>query len=276
MSFRRIDKTPMTWYDFVEPLAYAARPCVMLPAVAYAMEFLWTSIMTTVEIPQLFPELFGFNTQQNGLQMISVIVGTIVGEQIGGRMSDLWMSMRRRKLNGRSPQPEYRLWLSYFGFALCIIGIVVFLVQLYNAGHTWNVTPLIGVGIAAAGNQVVTTVLVTYSVDCYRQDAASVGVFITFVRQIWGFIGPFWYVFLNVSLLTVTTILTDPKRFPQSIEEVGYRETAGIAVASEFILVFLLLPLEYLFTTAVWSKECKRIVYESLVWQRQPRPDRSS
>lgn len=56
----------MTWYDFVEPLAYAARPCVMLPAVAYAMEFLWTSIMTTVEIPQLFPELFGFNTQQTG------------------------------------------------------------------------------------------------------------------------------------------------------------------------------------------------------------------
>lgn len=239
MSFRRIDKTPMTWYDFVEPLAYAARPCVMLPAVAYAMEFLWTSIMTTVEIPQLFPELFGFNTQQNGLQMISVIVGTIVGEQIGGRMSDLWMSMRRRKLNGRSPQPEYRLWLSYFGFALCIIGIVVFLVQLYNAGHTWNVTPLIGVGIAAAGNQVVTTVLVTYSVDCYRQDAASVGVFITFVRQIWGFIGPFWYVFLNVSLFMVTIILTNPKRFPQSIEEVGYRETAGIAVASKFISVFI-------------------------------------
>lgn len=204
MSFRRIDKTPMTWYDFVEPLAYAARPCVMLPAVAYAMEFLWTSIMTTVEIPQLFPELFGFNTQQNGLQMISVIVGTIVGEQIGGRMSDLWMSMRRKKLSGRSPEPEYRLWLSYFGFVLCVIGVVVFLVQLYNAGHTWNATPLIGVGIAAAGNQVVTTVLVTYSVDCHRQDASSVGVFITFVRQIWGFIGPFWYVAPSVSMLTLS------------------------------------------------------------------------
>ncbi|POS72257.1 hypothetical protein DHEL01_v209358 [Diaporthe helianthi] len=191
MSFRRIDKNPMTWYDFVEPLVYAARPCVMLPAVAYAMEFLWTSIMTTVEIPQLFPELFGFNTQQNGLQMISVIVGTIVGEQIGGRMSDVWMSPRRKKLGGRSPEPEYRLWLSFFGFLLCIFGVIIFLVQLYSAGHSWNVTPLVGVGIAAAGNQVVTTVLVTYAVDCYRQDASSVGVFITFVRQMWGFIGPF-------------------------------------------------------------------------------------
>lgn len=93
------------------------------------MEFLWTSIMVTVEIPQLFPELFGFDTQQNGLQMIAVIVGTIVGEQVGGRMSDLWMSMRRRRLGGRTPEPEFRLWLSYFGFVLCIVGVVVFLVS---------------------------------------------------------------------------------------------------------------------------------------------------
>lgn len=166
----------------------------MIPSCAYAMEFMWTNIMVTVEIPQLFPELFGFNAQQNGLQMIAIIIGTVIGEQIGGRMSDSWMNMRRRKLNGRSPEPEYRLWLSYFGYALCIIGVAVFLVQLYYAGTTWNVTPLIGVGICSVGNQIVTTVMVTYSVDCYRTDAASVGVFITFVRSIWGFIGPFWYV----------------------------------------------------------------------------------
>lgn len=128
-SFRRIDKSPMTVYDFVEPLTHAAHPCVVLPAVAYAMEFLWTSIMVTVEIPQLFPELFGFNTQQNGLQMIAIIVGTIIGEQIGGRVSDMWMKARRRKLDGENPEPEWRLWLSYFGYSLCIIGVVVFLVS---------------------------------------------------------------------------------------------------------------------------------------------------
>lgn len=61
------------------------------------------------------------------------------------------------------------------------------------------------------GNQIITTVLVTYAVDCYRTDAASVGVFITFVRQIWGFIGPFW--------------------FPELLAVAGYRETAGIATA---------------------------------------------
>lgn len=47
-------------------------------------------------------------------------------------------------------------------------------------------TPVVGAAIAAGGNQIVTTVMTTYAVDCYRQEAASVGVFISFVRQIWG------------------------------------------------------------------------------------------
>lgn len=59
-----------------------------------------------------------------------------------------------------------------------------------------------------AGNQIVTTVLITYAVDCYREEASSVGVFITFVRQIWGFIGPFW--------------------FPQAIAALGFGGMAGL------------------------------------------------
>ena len=102
------------------------------------------------------------------------------------------MNRRRRKV-GDGVLPEFRLWLSHIGYVLAIVGIVVFLVQLDKAplGH-WSVTPVVGVAIAAGGNQIVTTVLITYSVDCHPSDAASVGVFITFVRQIWSFIGPFW------------------------------------------------------------------------------------
>ncbi|KUI69343.1 hypothetical protein VM1G_05060 [Cytospora mali] len=220
INFGRIDKTPLTWYDFVRPLSYVARPCVMLPAVAYSMVFLWAFVMTTIEIPQLYPELFGFNAQQTGIQLISVVIGTIIGEQVGGRMSDMWMSARRKRLGGRSPEHEFRLWLSYFGFALCIIGLVVFLVQLSYAGNIWDVTPLIGVGICSAGNQIANTVLMTYAVDCYKEDAASIGAFITFIRQIWGFIGPFW--------------------FPQIITGLGYGATAGIA--SAMLIVVSVIP----------------------------------
>ncbi|KAF4121501.1 putative arabinose efflux permease, MFS family [Geosmithia morbida] len=190
LSFRRIDQTPLRLATFLSPLRLVTYPNVILPAAAYSMVFLWGSVMTTFEIPQIFPEKFGFGPEKVGLQYIGIIVGTIIGEQIGGVMSDKWMLARERK--GNSPRPEHRLWLSYVGYALSICGVAVFLVQIDRASDEWNVTPIIGASIAAAGNQIVTTILITYAVDCYPQEAAAIGVFITLVRQCWGFIGPFW------------------------------------------------------------------------------------
>lgn len=189
--FRRIDPTPLTWWEFVQPLSLVNRPCIFLPAAAYSMVFLLAGVLITIEIPQLFVEKFHLNTQQVGLQNVSIIVGSLIGEQVGGIMSDQWM-LRRQHKTMRAVQPEFRLWLSYIGYLLAICGVVVFLVRIEQASDQWNITPIIGAGIAAAGNQIVTTVLITYAIDCYREESASIGVFITFVRQTWGFIGPFW------------------------------------------------------------------------------------
>ncbi|EFW98402.1 major facilitator superfamily transporter multidrug resistance [Grosmannia clavigera kw1407] len=174
LRFGRIDHTPLRVADFVRPLAMALRPCVLIPAAAYAMVFLWGGILISLELPQLFPERFGQNAEQVGLQNVSLVIGTLLGEQLGGRMSDRWMWRRHRR--GHFPAPEYRLWLSYVGYALVVCGVVIFLVQIDHAGHRWNVTPLIGAAIASAGNQIITTVLITYAVDCYRHEAASIGM----------------------------------------------------------------------------------------------------
>ncbi|CAI7669075.1 unnamed protein product [Penicillium viridicatum] len=209
-GFSRIDPTPLKLWDFFQPLSYVMRPCVIIPAVAYAMVFLWGSIALTIEISQIYPAKFGLNTQQVGLQFLGIIIGSVIGEQIGGFISDRWMLMRQKRTGEPSP-PEYRLWLSYIGHSLTICGIVVFAIEIQDSGGAWTIAPVIGAAIAAGGNQIVTTVDITYAVDCYREDAASVGVFITFVRQIWGFVGPFW--------------------FPQMFEVVGWAGGAGIAVA---------------------------------------------
>lgn len=192
LNFTRIDPRPLTFRDFVHPLGLWRKLCVMIPAVAYAMTFLFGSVLITVELPQLFGEKFGFNAQQLGLQFLGIIIGSVIGEQLGGSLSDYWMNRRTRK-TGVKPPPEYRLWLSYAGFVFTIVGVVVFLVQTQQAPeHHWNITPVVGIAIAGVGNQIVTTVLITYAVDCHQEESASIGVFITFVRQVWGFIGPFW------------------------------------------------------------------------------------
>ncbi|OQE42189.1 hypothetical protein PENCOP_c004G08268 [Penicillium coprophilum] len=193
MSLRRIDPAPFSWFEFVRPLTMARHPSILIPACAYAMVFLFASVLTTVEVPQLLQEKFELNSEQLGMQFLGVIIGSVIGEQMGGVLSDFWMSRRSQRIN-RKAEPEFRLWLSYFGFALTIIGVIIFLVctQESPSGH-WSVSPIIGTAIAAVGNQLITTVMVTYAVDCFPQEAGNIGVFVTFVRQIWGFIGPFWF-----------------------------------------------------------------------------------
>ncbi|KAL4896853.1 major facilitator superfamily domain-containing protein [Aspergillus ambiguus] len=227
LSIRRIDPTPLKLSEFIHPLTLAAKPNVMIPAVVYAMVFLFGSVLVTVEVPQLLQEKFGLNAEQLGLQFLGVIIGTVLGEQIGGSMSDYWMNRRARKLQQR-PDPEYRIWLSYPGTILTIVGVIVFLVCTQQAPEKhWVVSPIIGTAIAAFGNQLVTTVMVTYAVDSYPQDAGSVGVLITFVRQIWGFIGPFW--------------------FPDMFENVGVAAGSGVTSALMFVFSFLLTIVVHVF-----------------------------
>jgi hypothetical protein len=192
MSLRRIDPTPFKMAEFWRPLTLFTNIPVLLAAIAYAMVFLFASVLNSVEVPQLLQSKFEFNAQQLGLLFLGLIIGSVLGEQLGGFMSDMWMNTRARKI-GRNPEPEFRLWLSYIGFLLAIAGMVVFLVCTEQAtAGKFDVRPVIGTGIAAFGNQVVTTVLTTYAVDTYPKDSGSVGVFINFVRSTWGFIGPFW------------------------------------------------------------------------------------
>ncbi|OBT90698.1 hypothetical protein VE02_00518 [Pseudogymnoascus sp. 03VT05] len=211
LQFSRIDPSPISAYEFIQPLFLSRKLCILLPAIAYAMTFVFCSVLVSVELPQLFGQKFHFNEQQLGLQFLGIIIGSVIGEQLGGILSDTWMNHRAKKI-GRAPAPEFRLWLSYPGFLLGIMGIVVFLVRTAQAPELhWNISPVIGIAFAGGGNQIITTVLITYAVDCHPQESASIGVFITFVRQMWGFIGPFW--------------------FPAMFENVGVSASAGVAVA---------------------------------------------
>jgi hypothetical protein len=173
------------------PIRMFAYPNVLLPTIEYSIVFGFASVLLTVEISQIFTPKFGFNAQQIGLHFISIIIGSVLGEQLGGRGSDFFMRRGSAKLGrSRTVAPEYRIWVSYPGYATVICGLVVFCVQV-NKLKAYNVSPIVGIAIAAFENQIITTVLVTYAVDCHHEHAASIGVFINLVRGTWGCIGKF-------------------------------------------------------------------------------------
>ncbi|CAN8101227.1 unnamed protein product [Discula destructiva] len=210
LHFRRINPRRLTLDDYLEPLRMITHPRAMLPALAYSIVFLVGSILTMVEIPVLSENKFNLNAEQIGLQFIGVVLGSLIGEQVvGGALSDLWMRRQRNKLSYQ-PEPESRLWPSYVGYALTIAGGAIFLAIAEKApAGKWTVVPVVGTAIAAVGNQVVTTVLVTYAVDCAAENAASVGVFVSLIRQTIGFLGPFWFpsMFSSVGLSNSSAIV---------------------------------------------------------------------
>jgi len=223
VNFRPLTSAGLSFREFFSPLRLFAYPTIIIPAIVYALVFNFVSVLLTVEIPQLFIPKFGFNPQQLGLQFLGMIIGSVLGEQLSGYGSDLWMRLGRKS----GKPPEYRLWLSYIGIILTVVGLIVFCVQMDQAVQ-WNVTPIVGIAIASFGCQVIGTVVHTYTVDCYQSEAASVGVLISLVRSTWAFIGPFY--------------------LPEMFENLGFRASAGLMSA-----ILLLFGLVGLGVTHIWG-----------------------
>ncbi|KAB8204103.1 MFS general substrate transporter [Aspergillus parasiticus] len=188
--FRRLNACPLSKYSFVEPLFASKYPRIIIPIFAQSIVFCYANIAIIVEMPSVFGQKFGLNAQQIGLQFLAVIIGSLIGEQLAGPTSD-WFLKAADKRKG-SHIPADRLWLSYVGFATAMAGLLTWGFQLDNASSTWNVTPLIGVAIASFGNQIVMTILISFSVDSHPELATDVGICLSVYRQLYGFVAPFY------------------------------------------------------------------------------------
>ncbi|GKZ24111.1 hypothetical protein AbraCBS73388_010729 [Aspergillus brasiliensis] len=187
---RRINPRPLKLREFIEPLLFTRLPRVLIPACAHSIVFCYGNIALIVEMPIVFGEKFDFDSQQIGLQFIAIIIGCVLGEQLSGPISDRFLQVMHRRRGYH--RPADRLWLSYIGFGTVIAGLLVWGFQLQKA-TSWNVTPCVGAAIASFGNQIITTILISFAVDSYKEASTEVGVCINVFRHVYGFIGPFYF-----------------------------------------------------------------------------------
>lgn len=232
--FGRVDPTPLTFRRFFEPLLLFKNLNVAVVIVSYAVAFNLVFVLISVEIPVLFGQIFHLPPQDIGLNFLGILVGwvffaaagvhsadienrSLVGEVLGGHLTG-YIYKRHAGSNHRagkpSPAPEDRLWIAQLGFPFEIAGIVIFFLRIAEAKPLhWNITPIIGSGIAAFGMQIVTTVLITCmplpfsgrspheshnyantktTLDCSDilkgSESAAVGAAINVVRLTWGFV----------------------------------------------------------------------------------------
>lgn len=189
-KFGRINPEPIRIADFFRPYLMLLQPTVLLAGLSYAVSFTYASVLLTVETPQLFGMKFHFGPQQIGYQFVALIIGSILGEQFGGRFSDAIINKRSKSAGFRVP--EMRLIAAWPGYLLCCIGLIIYGVLLEQAKH-WTVKPLIGSAITSFGQQIITTVMVTYAIECHPQKSGDVSVILTAVRQTYAFVSPFYF-----------------------------------------------------------------------------------
>ncbi|KEF59864.1 uncharacterized protein A1O9_04712 [Exophiala aquamarina CBS 119918] len=194
--FRQINPKKLTVRSFLEPLFLLGHVKILVATISYAMVFNWVLVLLMVEVSPLYGVYFHLNAQQIGINYLSFLVGSILGEQVGSRLCEF--AHRRRVAHktkaGKTMIPEDRLIFAQIGFPTIIAGIVIFFVQVAKATegkgpHHWNITPDIGIALAGFGAQIVTTTIFTYCIDvCPKSQSASVGTAINFVRLEWSFV----------------------------------------------------------------------------------------
>jgi len=180
---------------FLPSLRMVKYPSVIFPAVYYAMAYGFGSILPAVTVAHIFTEHFHFDPLTIGLAYGGALtIGGVLGEFGGGMVVDRIMN-RERQLRGTDVEPEVRLKAIWTGEILVPIGLL-----MYGFGVQYNVhfmIPIIAMGIAMAGVQVITTVAYIYAIECYRSEANEISQLINLIRQEFGFTFAFYAIRLG-------------------------------------------------------------------------------
>ncbi|KAK6394937.1 hypothetical protein LTR65_001125 [Meristemomyces frigidus] len=169
--------------DFVVPsIKMMKYPSVTFPALYYAAQYGFSSILPAVTVTSIFTKFFHWDTLDVGLAYgAALTIGGSLGELCAGMVVDAIVKREKKRLGGRDPEPEVRLRAIWTGEILVPTGLLIygFCIQY----RTVWVAPILGMGIACFGLQVITTTCYTYAIDCYRREGSEVSQVFNFFRQ---------------------------------------------------------------------------------------------
>ncbi|KAJ7072528.1 MFS general substrate transporter [Mycena amicta] len=198
--------------DFFRQFIMFKYPTVVLSALYYSITFTFSSILPAVTSATLFRALYKFTPSKTGLALgVGTLVGSTLGELLGGIVVDRSMYMSRKKAKG-DILPEVRLQGIWLGAVLQPIGLLVwgFCIKY----KTPYIGPTMGFGISefmCFAIQIISTVLYSYNADCYKPQTTEMAQVMNFGRQIIGMTTGFWAIPLGnkigFHLMSVTLAL---------------------------------------------------------------------
>lgn len=131
--------------DFMTSLIMLKYPSVSIPFFFYTWSWTFINILPAVSMAKIYASVYGFKSGTIGLCTgIPLIIGCLVGELTGGRLSD-YILLRRARGRGGIFKPEDRLYLTFLSAIAGPVGMVIFGVCLSKKANF--VVPLVGLGV---------------------------------------------------------------------------------------------------------------------------------
>ena len=134
------------WNQLVFPtLKMTQYPSVMFPALYYATQYGFASILPALTVASIFNRQFGWNTLQIGLAYgASLTIGGSLGELAAGMVLDAIVKRKVRQMDDNAPQPEGRLKAIWTGQVLVPAGLLIYGFTMQYRTHWMG--PLMGMG----------------------------------------------------------------------------------------------------------------------------------
>ncbi|OAG08725.1 MFS general substrate transporter [Paraphaeosphaeria sporulosa] len=138
-----------------------------------------------LQSPVLSAPPYNFNSAQVGYANFALVAGGVIGLVTAGPWSD-WVSARATMRNNGVREPEMRLVSLIPFIAAALIGLVVSGVGMQDK---WPWPAVVIVGFGFVGLQVVTisTITITYAIDCYKPVTGEIMVIATVCKNTFGF-----------------------------------------------------------------------------------------
>lgn len=160
---KRAENRQVQLINFTRQFKMLRYPSILLPTVFYSVASGYGNMIFVVSSAILFHKIYKFHTWQIGLLLgIPLTLGSFIGEAGAGGFSD-WVIRRKATRRNGKRVPEDRLYAMLPGVILLPLGLVIEAFSIHNRTHWMG--PGLGIAVAAAGLQIVTTVTYAYTAD---------------------------------------------------------------------------------------------------------------